>query len=636
MDRERISKALVSLRVAAVSAAVLYGAYYLVWRVVAGTVDLRAWYLGFALLIVEVFALYQLTLALMRIRTDRHLALTDDELHRAFAACSLERECVTVDVMIPTYDEPLEVLLQTIRAARDIEYPHETYVLDDGDRDWLSECCMSEHVHYVTRENREHFKAGNINHALTVSSGDFVVVLDADFIALPNLIGAFLPYFDDERMAVVQAPQAFYNTDSFQHSRHGKWNDQTHFFRTVLPAKAKVNSAFWCGTPAMLRRSAIESIGGVSTRSITEDIETSIVLQSQGWVIGYHNQTLALGLAPNNIEGFMTQRIRWGRGALQILGDRRFNPLTVPGLSLRQRFEYLESMTFWFQGWLFSLEYLIPPVVLFTALSPISHTIAPQAFLVRWGIFAAGMIVASYLAAPRTFRLLDASMYRPLYAMIHISVGINALRREQPSFKVTSKELNAKSLYAPFLVAMYSGVALMVGALVYRVLRQSQVIPGPQQTSFMFLLAGAFALYYSVVFLMLARRITKAANEHRRYYRRSFDTWAPARIEWEGGIVPVDVRNLSIQGALLGGEPEELYEAALSGQGADMVLELPEGEIEAKVTFQDVTSSPGEMFVGVEFTEIDEAGSRALNEYLMRSLMLEESSYDDEPAVSLA
>ncbi|HEY5506789.1 MAG TPA: glycosyltransferase family 2 protein [Coriobacteriia bacterium] len=633
MDLARRARISYLLRITVVRAAVVYGAYYLGWRVWAGTVDLHVWYLSVPLLLIETFAFYQLALAAGRVRPDEHLALTEEGLQAAYAACSLDQECRTVDVLVPTYDEPIGVLRQTIQAARDIEYPHETYVLDDGHRDWLRDCCMDEDVRYVTREDRSHFKAGNINHGLGVSDGDFVVVLDADFIALPNLIGALLPYFDDEKTAIVQAPQAFYNLDSFQHADKGRWNDQTGFFRTVLPAKAESNSAFWCGTPAMLRRTAIESVGGISTYSITEDIETSLLLQSQGWRIAYHNQTVAVGLAPSNIEGFMTQRLRWGRGALQLLSDRRFNPLTIRGLNLRQRLEYIESMTFWFQGWLFSLEYLVPPAVLISGVSPIAFSVAPSEFFARWALFAVAFVIANQMAAPRTYRLLETSMYRPLYSMIHIAVGLDALRGARPSFKVTNKTLNAKSLYAPFLVAMYTGVMVMAGSLAFRVARQSGIIAGAPQTSSVFWLAGAFALYFAVVFFLLGRRISTAATERRRYYRSPIDSGLVGLLASPRRTAEVTVNNLSVSGALIGGDPQNI--AALIDSGEPITLELEFGEepVRVGVELRDLSSSPGRMFAGVEFTDLQPHDARVLSENLLSQLVSGEQRYDDEPRV---
>ncbi|MFA5844150.1 MAG: glycosyltransferase family 2 protein [Coriobacteriia bacterium] len=618
----------------AVAAAVAYGAYYIVWRVAAGTVDMRAWYLGIPLIAIEAFACYQLFLAFVRMRADTRGSIGADAVAHLLAACSLDSECFTVDVLLPTYDEPSEVLEQTIRAARDIAYPHETFVLDDGTRSWVEELCVQEEVRYVTRPDRAHFKAGNINHALGVSEGEFLVVLDADFIALPNLIGAFLLYFDDERVAVVQGPQAFYNVDSFQHSRDGSWNDQTHFFRTVLPAKAQSNSAFWCGTPAMLRRAALESIGGVSTHSITEDIETSLVLESQGWVIGYHNETVAVGQAPANIEGFMTQRLRWGRGALQLLATRRFNPLVMPDLKPRQRLEYLESMSFWFQGWLFSLEYLIPPVVLVFAVSPVAFTVTPMAFFVRWGTFTVLFIAANYVAAPRTFRFLETSMYRPLYTLIHITVGLDALARRRPAFKVTSKSLNARSLFRPFLAAMYVVAAVMLGSLTYRLLVEAGIAPGVTGYRGLFVMAGAFALYFAVVFLLLARRITVAAREKRRYFRRKLSSAIAGTLLADDERAPVAVVDLSLHGALLSLEPLDAAEVLATLERLSLLVELPGGTLEASVTLRSLTPSPGLLFAGVEFGSASDEHQRLLEAYLAESLAVAEHRYDDRPAAA--
>src|SRR5581483_126573 len=165
-----------------------------------------------------------------------------------------------VDVYITTYNEDPALLRSTILGAVHMRYPHETYVLDDGQRPEVRALAEALGARYLTRQDRTHAKAGNINHALTQTHGDFIAIFDADHVPYPQFLDRVLGRFADERVALVQTPQEFYNLDS----------------------------VFWCGSNAVLRRAAIDSIGGIATETITEDIHTTIKLHRAGWRTAYH------------------------------------------------------------------------------------------------------------------------------------------------------------------------------------------------------------------------------------------------------------------------------------------------------------------------------------------------------------
>ncbi len=111
-------------------------------------------------------------------------------------------------MVIPTYQEPLEVLFPTIAAAVSMRLDHETWVLDDGRREWLRELCRELGARYRTRAGNEHAKAGNINASLPEISlsADVMAVLDADHVASADFLVRVIGYFDDERLALVQTP----------------------------------------------------------------------------------------------------------------------------------------------------------------------------------------------------------------------------------------------------------------------------------------------------------------------------------------------------------------------------------------------------------------------------------------------
>lgn len=273
----------------------------------------------------------------------------------------------TVDVLVPTYNEPVDILRMTLLGCRDLKYPHKTYVLDDGKRPEVKALAEELGCFYLTREERKHAKAGNLNNALKYIEGEFILTLDADHVPLPTLIDETIGFFADEKVALVQMPQDFYNLDSFQHTtdwkRQYSWHEQELFYSVIQPGKDYWNSAFYCGSTTMIRRKALEEIGGFAIETITEDIHTALRLQAKGWHSVYYNKTMARGIAPSTLDGFAIQRLRWGAGAMQVW--KIDNPLTMKGLTIPQRLSYFASMYTYFDGFQ-KLIYLITPVIILT------------------------------------------------------------------------------------------------------------------------------------------------------------------------------------------------------------------------------------------------------------------------------
>ncbi len=280
----------------------------------------------------------------------------------------------TVDVFITTYNEDVALLRQTTRAAIAMRYPHATYLCDDGRRPAVAALAQELGCGYITRDDNAHAKAGNWNNAFAHTKGDLILGLDADHVVQPALLERTLGYFEDPKVALVQVPQQYHNLDSVQHQvnwdERRMYGEQDVFFDLVMPGKDHWNAAFFCGTGAVLRRSALEPHGGIITGSITEDMHTSIVLHSEGWKSVYLNEVLVTGLAPTDVSSFLKQRLRWAEGNLKIIFD--INPLTCPGLTLPQRIAYVASMFHWTMGVPKLVFYLAPPWMLVSGTFPIA------------------------------------------------------------------------------------------------------------------------------------------------------------------------------------------------------------------------------------------------------------------------
>jgi cellulose synthase/poly-beta-1,6-N-acetylglucosamine synthase-like glycosyltransferase len=350
-----------------------------------------------------------------------------------------------VAVLIPTYNEPREVLLPTIAAAVSLEPAHETWVLDDGQRPWVKDLAGTLGALYLTREDRSHAKAGNLNNALGHLDVDVVGVLDADHVPSSGFLTDTLGYFDDSRVAVVQTPQDFYNLDSFEHGKNRalgwrrqgtlSFSEQRLFYRAIQPGKNRWHAAFWCGTSALVRVAALREVGGVAYETLTEDIHTTIRMHRRNWRTIYHNEVLAHGLAARNASEYFSQRLRWGTGAMQVLHVE--HPITGPGLSLSQRLAYASTLLGWFDSWRTLGYLLVPPAVLFSGAVPI------QASAVVFGIFFA----ATYLVQRVALSLLGRG-YAPqgmamLFEVVRMPTVLEAtwayVQRRSHAFRVTEK-----------------------------------------------------------------------------------------------------------------------------------------------------------------------------------------------------
>jgi cellulose synthase (UDP-forming) len=256
----------------------------------------------------------------------------------------------TVDVLVPTYNEPLHVVRGTVLAVMAMDYPagkKRVLLLDDGRREEFREFAAEAGVEYVTRDNNAHAKAGNINHALERIHGEFVAIFDCDHVPARSFLVKTLGWFQRERdLGLLQTPHHFYSPDPFERNL-GQFrrvpNEGELFHRLVQDGNDLWNASFFCGSCAVLRRAALDEIGGIAVETVTEDAHTALRMQRNGWSTAYINVPLAAGLATESLAAHIGQRIRWARGMTQIL--RVENPLFASGLTLAQRLCYFNATT---------------------------------------------------------------------------------------------------------------------------------------------------------------------------------------------------------------------------------------------------------------------------------------------------
>ena len=338
----------------------------------------------------------------------------------------------TVDIFIPTYSEPLDVVRATVLAARSIDWPRRrlrVWLLDDGRRPAFRALATQAGIGYLTRPDNLHAKAGNINAALRRTSGEFIAIFDCDHVPTRSFLQLTMGWLlRDPGLALVQTPHHFYSPDPFERNL-GNFrrvpNEGELFYGLIQPANDLWNAAFFCGSCAVLRRSALEAIGGIAVETVTEDAHTALRLHRAGYRSAYLRIPQAAGLATETLSAHIGQRIRWARGMAQIF--RIENPLLGPGLTLAQRLCYLAAMLHFFSGiprivflvaplWYlyFGLHVFnaLPIVTLAYALPHIAHAVVANARIQRryrrafWSQVYETCL-CFYLVVPTTLALID-------------------------------------------------------------------------------------------------------------------------------------------------------------------------------------------------------------------------------------
>lgn len=374
---------------------------------------------------------------------------------------------LSVDVFVTRYDEPVELLRRTVRSAVAIAYPHRTYVLDDGAAPEVASMARSEGAHYLARTRAPEgahvdAKAGNLNHALRHTAGDFVLVLDADQVAHPDFLDRTLGYFDDPQVVFVQTPQWSYNVP-----RPDPLGAQTPFFNgPVQRGKDAWNAALFTGSNAVLRRRALQHARdeGIATYSLTEDLATTIRLHAAGGRGVYHDEVLAEGLAPGDLEALLSQRRRWAVGALQVL--RREAPLTARGLSVGQRLMYLETMLRYFSGFATATLAIVTALALTFGWWPVDSYDASLLARAIPLALANEVLLLTAMRGPGAVRERQLSIALwPVWIEAACTALAPARAPATPSFEVTPKDGATRRASLKLLRWQLGAAALLIGSV---------------------------------------------------------------------------------------------------------------------------------------------------------------------------
>ncbi|MGJ9426026.1 glycosyltransferase [Nesterenkonia halotolerans] len=604
-----MSRRLILIRILAVFV-VLLGVNYIAWRWLE-SINWSAWWIAVPLVIAETYSLID-------------TLLFSTTMWRAKEREGPESEPEgTVDVFVTTYNEPIEMVMETARAAKRIAYPHETWILDDGDRVEMAAAARAEGIGYITRsadwqDKPRHAKAGNLNNALFETEGEFLLILDADQIPDPLILHRTLGYFaDDAQVALVQTPQWFTNVNEAD----PLGSQAPLFYGPIQQGKDGWNAAFFCGSNAVLRRESLMQLGIVgyvreledstqrslraaerllgrearrqrsvpklhaelrdlhqdviqaraaisqaepiaevtyrlrakidaassrlvdndlatmaddllaihalpvqrdaelgslvvddvaldalatrelsplgavksvaalldalrvdrpeeaqpiqplATISVTEDMATAMQLHGMGWRSVYHHEVLARGLAPEDLQTMLKQRLRWAQGTMQVF--LRDNPLAKKGLSAGQRLMYFGTMWSYLSGFA-ALVYLAAPIIYLT-LGVLPVTAWSVDFFARFiPYFLMNQLL--FLVVARGIRTWRGQQYSlalfPVWIKACTSSFANVVFKKPLSFVVTRKDgRSAEGLPLREVWPQLTAIVLLIIAFVIGIIR---------------------------------------------------------------------------------------------------------------------------------------------------------------------
>ncbi|WP_099826996.1 UDP-forming cellulose synthase catalytic subunit [Oceaniglobus indicus] len=593
-------------RFALLAVATLLVMRYWVWRITETIPDISqplSFAVAMLLLAVETYSILVFLL---------NAFIVADPTERPFPAQVSPEDLPTVDILIPSYNEPVEMLSVTLAAARNMIYPRSkrTVVLcDDGGTDQrcnssdpelaaksrqrraeLQALCAELGVKYSTRARNEHAKAGNMSAALEDLNGDLVVVFDADHVPSRDFLARTVGYFNqDPKLFLVQTPHFFINPDPIQRNLQLSPKcppENEMFYSFVHRGLDRWGGAFFCGSAAVLRRRALDSVGGFAGETITEDAETALEIHAAGWKSLYLDRAMIAGLQPETFASFIEQRGRWATGMMQMLLIK--NPLFRRGLRLPQRLCYLNSMSFWLFP-LIRLTYLLVPLVyLFFGIEIFVATF-PEVMAYMMCYLAAAFMVQNALYT-RTRWPLISEIYEVAQApYLAKAVFKTVISPRSAKFNVTAKdETLAEDYISPIHWPLTIMWLAMLAGLIAFVIRWI-AFPGDHSV---LSVVGGWAIFN---FILVSLAYRAVAEKQQRRASPRVDVETPATL-WLAGddsdTLPVQLLDASTSGVriLLGRDVGSIQSSKLEGQLICFQPDFPEApQLEVPVSARIVS-----------------------------------------------
>lgn len=479
----------------------------------------------------------------------------------------------TVDVYIPTYNEDGRMVASTAKACMMMDYPKDKlniYILDDGGTTakrnseygsgpaWyrykrLKQFCKSHGIGYLTRDENDHAKAGNINAALPKTGGELILMLDCDHVPtsdfLQNTVGFFIR---NPKLFLVQTPHFFINPDPVEKSLgtfHQAPSENEMFYRATLPGVDMWNSSFFCGSAAVLRRSCLEEVGGLAGITITEDAEVSIQLHAKGYQSLYLPKPMISGLSPETFGDFILQRSRWCQGMLQL--GLLTNPMKIKGLSIAQKICYTSYYLYWFFGFARVIFFIGPCLFLLFGLQ-IYHASTSLVLAYAMPHLIASLIAADILYGKYRWPLFS-ELYESVQSLFLFKAVVGVINNPRaPTFNVTPKGRHLdhdflSPLSGPFYILLLI-MMVSIPAAIYKYMTDP-------------LLKDVVVMCSCWLALNLIMSMASIGSFWERHqFRRFHRAWAtgPVSMTWgEGEKIDGNLTDLSLQGLGLTMQPTE-------------------------------------------------------------------------------
>ena len=463
-----------------------------------------------------------------------------------------------VDVLICTFNENRFILEQTIVGAMSMDYSNaRVWICDDGRREWLRQLCEEHGCGYITRTDNDHAKAGNINNALVYlcdlgTPPEFISILDADFVPKPDFLTRCIALMRNPSVGIVQTPQHFVNPDPIQGNLalSGVWPDeQRYFFDVLMASKDAWGAAFCCGTSSVIRFIPLMQIGGFPTDSVTEDYLVTLRLREIGYQTIYLNEQLSLGLAPEGIKEYITQRSRWCLGFVQICRGRSGPLSRRNGLRFVDRVILVETFLYWSATYVFRLLALIVPILFLLFGIQTVHSSIEDLLSYFLPCFIVQMSVLGWMTQGRILPIMaDVSQLIATHTVLKAVVA-GLFNPVGQKFKVTAKGGNRDVLFVEWslLRTLLAYLALTVVAVISAFglnggwsLQESSSI-------------ALFWSWYNVLILTLTCFVCIEQPRKRKAERQQ--SGERVGICWNGKISWQPVLDISTSGLRIGGQP---------------------------------------------------------------------------------
>ena len=389
--------------------------------------------------------------------------------HRARVRAWQPAHRPSVDVFLPSAGEPLEVLDNTFAWVERVAWDGvlTVYVLDDSGRPEVAQMARERGFRYLSRPDRGHLKkAGNLRYGHARSDGEFIVILDADFVPRSDFLDELIPYFDDPTVGIVQSPQFFDIRVGMNWVQRAAGSTQVLFYRYIQPARDVNDAAICVGTSAVYRRSALDDGGGFAAIDHSEDMYTGINLARVGYSLRYVATVVTKGVCPDSFEGFVTQQYRWCAGSMSLMLSRDFHAIRMP---------FTQRLSFW-AGFLYYVSTAVD-VVTTAVPSLLMIYFAASEVAVENYIYVLLALVARQALIPfvtgNSDSLVNLTRIQTTYSFAHLVQIVDQLRgREDDGWVATgaaTSSSRARRIIRTARVFLITTQVLMWVALVWRI-----------------------------------------------------------------------------------------------------------------------------------------------------------------------